>query len=96
MADQTLYKAFQVNIYGRVTGVGFRFFALRRAGERGQIKGWIRNAACDQVEAVCQGNEAELRVFLHDLSQGPDWSRVDDIKINKIPLSDQLKDFHIR
>mgnify|MGYP001169203047 CR=1 FL=1 len=89
-------EAYHVLISGRVTGVGFRFFAVRKSEEIGGIEGWIRNIGYGQVEAVCQGNRRRLTSFLHDLSQGPAWGRVDDIKVNEIPVSDMLANFHIR
>jgi acylphosphatase len=96
MDEYNQETAYHVDIIGRVTGIGFRFFAMNRAETYGRIKGWIRNIGHDHVEALCQGDDATLRKFLHDLSQGPAWSRVDEIKINEVPTSDMLANFHIK
>lgn len=94
--DDDPVEAYHILISGRVTGVGFRFFALRKAEETGGIEGWIRNVGYSQVEAVCQGSRRRLTGFIHDLSTGPAWARVDDIKVNEIPVSEMLANFHIR
>ncbi len=88
--------AYHIDIFGRVTGVGFRFFAVNRAEAYGHIKGWIRNVGYGHVEALCQGDDSTLKKFLHDLTKGPAWGRVDDIKINEVPPSEMLANFHIR
>ncbi|HEB13952.1 MAG TPA: hypothetical protein ENI09_00880, partial [candidate division WWE3 bacterium] len=43
-----------IKAYGKVQGVGFRFFVNRRASASG-VKGWIRNAD-GFVEAVMEGD----------------------------------------
>lgn len=95
-SDDDPVEAYHLLISGRVTGVGFRYFATGKAEEIGGIEGWIRNVGYGQVEAVCQGHRRRLTSFINLLSQGPAWARVDDIKVNEVPVSDMLANFHIR
>ena len=49
-----MIKRYQV--VGRVQGVGFRAFTLRRAQKIG-VDGWVRNLADGTVEALAEGTE---------------------------------------
>lgn len=64
---------------GLVQGVGFRFFAQRVAA-RYQVRGYVRNLADGRVEAWAQGPEKSVEAFRHDLSAGPQYSRVDEVE----------------
>ena len=57
-------------VRGRVQGVGFRAFVLRRAAELG-IAGSVRNRPDGGVEAEAYGRERELRRFVEALRMGP-------------------------
>jgi acylphosphatase len=48
---------------GRVQGVGFRYTALRLAGEF-DVAGFVRNLDDGRVELVAEGEPAELDGFL--------------------------------
>jgi acylphosphatase len=56
-------KSYNIIFKGNVQGVGFRFTAQNIARNCG-IKGWIRNNPNGSVEAVVQGKESDLRLFL--------------------------------
>jgi acylphosphatase len=62
-------------IEGRVQGVGFRYFALRRAEALG-LKGWVRNLASGAVELEAEGDPASLAELVEALRQGPTGARV--------------------
>ena len=52
--------------YGRVQGVGFRYYAVNKANQLG-LTGWVRNLPDGTVEMEVQGNEPsidELIIFL--------------------------------
>ncbi len=52
--------------YGRVQGVGFRFYAVHKARQLG-LTGWVQNLYDGSVEMEVQGTEAridELVLFL--------------------------------
>lgn len=71
----------QFFIYGRVQGVGFRYFTWKEAKKLG-IKGSVRNRADGSVEAVAQGNEEQLEVFEQWLKLGPRTAKVERVIVN--------------
>jgi len=72
-------------ISGRVQGVGFRFFA-KAAGRREGLKGSVRNLPDGSVEAVCEGDADAVARFELAVRQGPPGARVDDVKMQTIPV----------
>ena len=48
---------------GRVQGVGFRYFVLREATQRG-IGGWVRNCEDGSVQMLLQGEEQAVQLLL--------------------------------
>ncbi|EIJ67143.1 acylphosphatase [Haemophilus parahaemolyticus HK385] len=49
----------QFFVFGRVQGVGFRFFTLQQAGKLG-LKGTVRNRIDGSVEVIAQGTEDQI------------------------------------
>ncbi|MGD9561666.1 MAG: acylphosphatase [Pyrinomonadaceae bacterium] len=66
-------------VRGMVQGVGFRYFTQRVAA-RHQIGGYVRNLEDGRVEAWAQGPEKSVEAFKHDLTAGPQYSRVEEIE----------------
>ena len=66
-------------IRGLVQGVGFRFFTQRSAA-RHQVKGYVKNNSDGSVEVFAEGSERTVEAFKHDLTAGPNYSRVDEIE----------------
>ncbi len=88
-------KAYMVNIRGRVTGVGFRFSTLDKAGEFPGLKGYVRNAGRDHVEVFLQGEEADVDAMLAWLREGPRFARVDEFEMRETGLSKEIGRFDI-
>jgi acylphosphatase len=65
-----------LEIQGRVQGVGFRYFVLRRAQEL-QLNGWVQNRADGSVVAEAEGGRDDLARFVARLREGPAGARVD-------------------
>ena len=65
-------------IHGRVQGVGFRYFALRRAREL-EVRGWVRNASDGAVEVTAEGEAAALASLREALGRGPAGASVERI-----------------
>lgn len=90
------YEAYKVLIQGRVTGVGFRYSTRDFVNQFSEVKGYVRNLSEGVVEVLIQGKKSHLEIILAWLAHGPSHARVDDIKINRIPLSDTLNYFSIK
>ena len=76
-SDAIMHRVHAV-VRGRVQGVGFRYFALRRARALG-LTGWVRNRADGGVEIEAEGDRVALGAFLEALRQGPSASRVTNV-----------------
>jgi acylphosphatase len=71
--------AFYARISGKVQGVGFRFFSVRKARKLG-VKGWVRNISGGDVEVWAEGSEEALTQFFAWLHKGPLFARVNTIQ----------------
>ena len=69
-----------LRISGRVQGVGFRFALHREAVARG-LAGWVRNRRDGTVEAVLQGEAAQVEAVRAWARRGPPAARVDRIDV---------------
>lgn len=66
-------------ISGRVQGVGFRWF-VKRIGERLGLDGYVRNLFDGQVEALAEGPEDMVAKFRKEITLGPGFSVVTEVK----------------
>ena len=82
-----------MKITGKVQGVGFRYFVLRQAQD--SINGWVRNIPNGDVEALAQGEKADLEQFIAKVKEGPSFSRVDDVNLNWVKEGEQYFGFEI-
>ena len=71
-------------VSGRVQGVGFRWFVVRRAQNLG-IAGWVRNLPDGRVEALGRGPTGAMDRFNEALRTGPALARVDSVEKEDIP-----------
>jgi len=85
-------KRVQAIISGKVTGVGFRYYAAHIA-DRLEIVGTVRNLPTGEVEAVAEGEEEILNLFIDALRQGPSAGRVDHIQAAWDEPSGQFEKF---
>ena len=83
-----------IKITGKVQGVGFRYFVLRQAQELG-ITGWVSNKPNGDVEALVQGEKADLEEFVAKVKEGPSFSRVEDVSLNWLNKAEQYFGFEI-
>lgn len=67
-------------ISGRVQGVGFRFWTLRRVSEIGGISGYVCNLPSGDVLVLAESTEDKMRQLEISLYKGPMFARVDSIK----------------
>ncbi len=81
-------------VFGRVQGVGFRWFVENEASKLG-ISGWVRNREDGCVEVLAAGTKAQLDSLYDVLLRGPRAARVDRVEVEEaVPTSD-LKSFRI-
>ncbi len=74
-----------MRIYGRVQGVGFRYYTQNEAVAR-QISGWIRNMPDGSVYIEAEGDKEQLEQFINWCETGPQWARVTDVEKQYVPL----------
>jgi acylphosphatase len=84
----------QAHVYGRVQGVGFRFYTVDAAVALG-LTGWVANRYDDSVEVVAEGSHAQLQQLLDQLHQGPSMARVDQVLYTFLPATREFKRFSI-
>ncbi len=86
----------QVIVYGRVQGVLFRDFTLKRASELG-IVGYVRNLrGVRAVEVQAEGERAKLEELIGNLKIGPPEAKVEKTDINWSDYSGDYSRFSIR
>jgi acylphosphatase len=73
-----MIKRVQARVFGRVQGVGYRYFATHVA-EGLSLVGTVRNTADGGIEAVAEGEEAALHDFLVALHRGPHSAEVTEV-----------------
>lgn len=83
-------------VAGVVQGVGFRWFAVRRARQLG-LTGYVRNLPDGRVEVVASGPQERQVEFHALLRRGPESASVE--AVDKAEISDevtQYKSFDMR
>ncbi len=63
-------KRVSVTYMGRVQGVGFRYTVLEVAGNF-RVNGYVRNESDGTVSLVAEGDEPEIKRFLHAVRSSP-------------------------
>lgn len=77
---------YEIQIKGRVQGVGFRYFVLKRALEL-NIKGYVRNLPDGSVYVSAEGEKNDLVTFTDYLRIGPALARIDQFITDKFEVS---------
>lgn len=82
-------------IEGRVQGVGFRVFTIRKANEMG-VYGWVRNLQDGSVEVIAEGQRTDLDKFLSVLRRGPSSAYVTNIKPDWRSATGEFDGFNVK
>lgn len=86
-----MMKTIQIKVFGRVQGVGFRYFTAQHAKDN-NITGTVQNVD-DYVEIYATGENSDLDTFTDKVIRGASpMSRVQSYEINDIP-EQQFKQF---
>ena len=74
------YTAIQIEIHGRVQGVGFRSW-LRQIASVFELEGWVRNRHEGWVEAMLKGPTPRVDAAVVLIERGPPGSRVENVAV---------------
>ena len=72
--------AVHIIVEGLVQGVGYRWYAARRAQALG-VRGFVRNLYDGTVEVNATGDRSMLEELIRDLKVGPRSAHVTNLKI---------------
>jgi len=82
-------------VKGRVQGVGFRAY-VEMAGRQIGVTGWGRNVGYETVEAVAEGERADVEQFIEVVKDGPPASRVDESKVEWETVTGEFQEFGVK
>lgn len=85
----------RAEIRGVVQGVGYRYFTVGEARERG-LTGWSRNRPDGSVEVLVEGESGLVQDFIKRLRIGPPGSRVTTVEVHKEPFTGEFDSFQVR
>lgn len=87
-----------VGIHAIITGVvqmvGYRWFAVNSAKDL-KLTGWVKNLDDGTVEIKAFGKRGTLNDFIKQLSIGPMYSNVSDVRIREIEYELTYTDFMV-
>lgn len=87
-------KHYEIIVYGRVQGVGFRYAALNQARSL-NLKGWVENLYNGSVRTVIQGDDSSCRAYIQWCRSGSGYSWVERMEISEKKL-ETLTSFVVR
>ena len=73
-----------IKIYGKVQGVGFRYYTQQKAREL-SISGFVQNKPDGSVYVEAEGEEENLDAFILWCNDGPGWARVTKVQVQRTP-----------
>ena len=76
-------RSVRVRIRGRVQGVGYRDWLMRRASAA-RISGWVRNRQDGTVEALLQGERDGCDALSHACADGPRAAQVSLVDVRRV------------
>jgi acylphosphatase len=85
----------EVMIDGRVQGVSFRYYTVRRARDLG-LTGYVRNEPDGTVRVVAEGERSRLEELLSFLRVGPRAAVVTDVTIRWPAPTGDFRRFEVR
>ena len=83
-------------VNGRVQGVGFRAHVEYHARKIGGLTGWVRNVGWNAVEAIAEGERANVERFVEMMKQGPSVSRVDESTVEWESVTGEFGEFGVK
>jgi acylphosphatase len=83
-----------VVIHGRVQGVFFRM-ETQNTAKQYNVGGWVKNNPAGTVEAVFEGNKADVMTVLKWCEAGPSAAKVTDVDVEWEDYTGSFPDFTI-
>jgi acylphosphatase len=77
-------KAIILTVFGKVQGVGFRYYTHKKALEL-KISGFVKNMNDGSVYIEAEGEPGQLEEFANWCEIGPSWARVVKIDRQDVP-----------
>ena len=93
--SNTSIEQLHAYVYGRVQGVGFRYFVVQKAHALA-LRGYTRNESDGSVEVLAQGPRPVLEHLLLYVRQGPSGSQVRDVRVTWDTPDEYMSGFHVR
>ena len=79
--------------YGRVQGVGFRYYSVHKARQLG-LTGWVQNLYDGSVEMEVQGPEEKIDELVSFLDR-QNYINITGMDVKKLPLEDERGFFSV-
>jgi len=86
---------YEISVHGKVQGVGFRYFAQKKAAEF-NITGYVRNMPGRVVLIVAEGENSDIDTFVDHIRMGPTMARVNQVSVSKSPYTGNFSAFEVR
>ena len=80
--------------YGRVQGVGFRYYSVHKARQLG-LAGWVQNLSDGSVEMEVQGKESVIAQLVLEL-KNTSYIRIERVVCENLPLKEGEDKFSTR
>jgi acylphosphatase len=85
----------EATVRGRVQGVGFRYWVVRRASGLG-LTGWVANELDGSVHCVAEGDPGALDGLEGLLRVGPTGAIVETVQAVRMPATHAFGGFEVR
>ncbi len=82
-------------VQGRVQAVGFRVF-VESAARKLTLTGWVRNVGYDVVEAIAEGERANVEALIEQMKHGPRGARVDEARVECEEVTGEFEEFGVK
>lgn len=87
--------AAEIVVEGMVQGVGYRYFAQRRAEGLG-LGGYVMNLRDGRVRVRVEGDREIIEAYVRDLEKGPPLARVEKVSVSWVPPTGKHRGFTVR
>lgn len=82
-------------ITGKVQGVFYRAETASKARQLG-LTGWVRNLKDGRVEAIFEGEEADVQKMIDFCRRGPPNAYVVDVDVRRQEWKDEFDNFEVK